>query len=176
MKGSAAPPGSGIAVRPGNGPGVSKAEEATEEGACDGDWGGTAIGGWGAGKTSDSSISESVANGSASRLALAVICSVEAALAHGLEVLARDIADDPGNATRFVLLGPRAEQPPPGVPTKTSLAVLVDHRQGALMGFLGDLAAASLNLTRIESRPQPRTPWQYLEPSPPLSSRGGWRL
>ena len=108
------------------------------------------------------SISESVANGSASRLALAVICSVEAALAHGLEVLARDIADDPGNATRFVLLGPRAEQPPPGVPTKTSLAVLVDHRQGALMGFLGDLAAASLNLTRIESRPQPRTPWQYL--------------
>ncbi|MEC7584073.1 MAG: 3-deoxy-7-phosphoheptulonate synthase [Planctomycetota bacterium] len=93
---------------------------------------------------------------------LAVICSAEAAEVHDLEILARDVADDPSNMTRFVLVGREPEQPPPGVPTKTSLAVLLDHRQGALTRFLGDLSAASLNLTRIESRPQPRTPWQYL--------------
>ena len=91
----------------------------------------------------------------------AVICSREAAAAHGLVVLAEDVADDPQNVTRFVLLAREPEPAPRGVPIKTSLAVLLDHRRGALARFLQELAAAGVNLTRIESRPRPRTPWQY---------------
>jgi 3-deoxy-7-phosphoheptulonate synthase len=93
---------------------------------------------------------------------VAAICSEEAALEHGLVILRRGIADQESNVTRFLLLGREEELPPQGVPTKTSLLLSLDHQRGALARCLAAFAENSVNLTRIESRPQPRTPWQYM--------------
>ncbi|MEL6715414.1 MAG: prephenate dehydratase domain-containing protein, partial [Planctomycetota bacterium] len=92
----------------------------------------------------------------------AALCSEAAALEHGLEVIARDVADADSNMTRFVLVGREEAPPPAGARTKTSLLVTAAHRSGSLAGFLGCLAARGVNLTRIESRPQFDRPWEYL--------------
>jgi len=65
------------------------------------------------------------------------------------------------DVTRFLLLGPKHEPPGPGVPAKTSLLLTLDHKQGALARCLAAFAKYEVNLTRIESRPQIETPWQY---------------
>lgn len=65
------------------------------------------------------------------------------------------------DVTRFLLLGPKHEPPGPGVPAKTSLLLTLDHQQGALARCLAAFAKYEVNLTRIESRPQTETPWQY---------------
>jgi prephenate dehydratase len=44
---------------------------------------------------------------------------------------------------------------------KTSIIFSVKHVPGALFGILGEFAAGSLNLTKIESRPTKETPWEY---------------
>jgi len=103
---------------------------------------------------------ESVARAGDTRIA--AIASEEAAAAHGLVVLERNIADEDRNVTRFILIGREEELPPRSVPAKTSLLVLLDHSEGALARCLAAFEHESINLTRIESRPQPRTPWQYL--------------
>ena len=92
---------------------------------------------------------------------VAAICSEEAAEEHGLTILMRGIADQGCNITRFLLLAREAEPPAEGIPTKTSLLLSLDHERGALARCLAAFAEASINLTRIESRPQPKTPWQY---------------
>jgi chorismate mutase/prephenate dehydratase len=38
----------------------------------------------------------------------------------------------------------------------------VDHRQGALAECLDAFSVAGLNLSKLESRPQPEVPWEYL--------------
>lgn len=72
---------------------------------------------------------------------------------YGLEVLAHAVEDHGGNQTRFVLVGPDLVPAPTGH-DKTSI-VCFQHadRPGNLHQILGQFAARSLNLTRIESRP-----------------------
>jgi len=90
------------------------------------------------------------------------ICSEEAARARGLDVLATGIADQEHNETRFLLLSRAPEPPDPRVPSKTSLVFRLNHHEGTLSKALGIFAEAGANLTRIESRPLPDTPWEYL--------------
>jgi len=90
------------------------------------------------------------------------ICSEEAARARGLDVLATRIADQEHNETRFLLLSRAPEVPDPRVPGKTSLVFRLNHHEGTLSKALGIFAQAGANLTRIESRPLPDTPWEYL--------------
>ena len=74
---------------------------------------------------------------------------------HGLEVLADDIADNPGAVTRFVLLSAaRAAAGPRPVSDRTTLAATTRNRPGTLLGLLTELAVRGIDLTRIESRPQ----------------------
>jgi chorismate mutase/prephenate dehydratase len=94
--------------------------------------------------------------------ALAAIASEEAGQHHGLEVLRRDIADQEENWTRFVVVSTVAITPDPRIPTKTSLVFSTPHRHGALAHCLNLLDAHGLNLTKLESRPVPRHPWEYL--------------
>jgi len=92
----------------------------------------------------------------------AAIASEEAGGLHGLVVIARDIADQPENWTRFVLVSSLDLTPDPRIPSKTSLVLTTPHRHGALAHCLAVLAEHGLNLTKLESRPVPRRPWEYL--------------
>lgn len=92
---------------------------------------------------------------------VAVIASEEACVAHGLVIIQRNVADREPNLTRFLLLAREEEVVPMGIPAKTSLLLSLDHKQGALSEVLAIFAARSINLTRIESRPDPQTPWRY---------------
>ncbi len=87
-----------------------------------------------------------------------------AAELYGGEVLIANIEDHQENLTRFHLL--RSTHLPPlsssGRANKLSVAFAVEHRRGSLVEALADLAAAGANLTKIESRPVPGRPWEYV--------------
>ncbi len=92
----------------------------------------------------------------------AAIASDEAADIHRLVVLARDIADQSENWTRFVVISALPLELDPRIPAKTSLVLVTPHRHGALAHCLDLLTEHGLNLTKLESRPVPRRPWEYL--------------
>lgn len=96
----------------------------------------------------------------------AAIAAPYAAEVYGGTVIARDLEDDPQNFTRFLLLYPQQTVPKSTLPAhaaaKLSLAFSIAHRPGSLVHTLGLLADEGANLTRIESRPVPGRPWEYV--------------
>jgi chorismate mutase/prephenate dehydratase len=95
-------------------------------------------------------------------LSQAAIASEEAARRYGLMVIKRDIANQKENFTRMVVVAARPEKVDPRVSAKTSLIFATKHEEGALLGCLNALAKRHLSLTKLESRPRPHTPWEYL--------------
>jgi prephenate dehydratase len=93
---------------------------------------------------------------------LGAIAGALAAKRYGLALLAERIEDDPRNQTRFLLVAREPAPPPPGIPAKTTLLLKLPHRPGTLARALAPFAAAGLNLTKLESRPDPTTLWEYL--------------
>ena len=89
-----------------------------------------------------------------------------AARQYGAEVLVGGIEDHVENFTRFYLLGREGgagvKAPGEGAPDKMSLAFSLEHRPGTLVAALELLAAAGVNLTKIESRPVISRPWEYI--------------
>ncbi|PRZ42960.1 prephenate dehydratase [Antricoccus suffuscus] len=84
----------------------------------------------------------------------AAVCAEIAAQNHSLEVLAAGIEDSAGAVTRFALVSLPAALPEPTGNDRTTFVVhIAQERHGALNGVLTELAARSINLTRIESRP-----------------------
>jgi chorismate mutase/prephenate dehydratase len=92
----------------------------------------------------------------------AAIVSPEAAAANGLAVLRARIADRADNMTRFVALAREPIEVDPRVPSKTSLVMAARHEPGGLVRCLSILAGRGRNLTKLESRPRPGAPWEYL--------------
>jgi prephenate dehydratase len=84
----------------------------------------------------------------------AAVSAPLAAERYQLDVLADDIADNPGAVTRFVLVS-RPVVPPPvtGADRTSVVAYIADDHPGALLELLTELAVRGVNLTRIESRP-----------------------
>jgi len=92
----------------------------------------------------------------------ACIASAEAAALHGLHILRRDIANHKENYTRFLVIAREPEPWDPRVPCKTSVMFATHHERGALLACLNVLAGHNLNLTKLESRPSPGRPFEYL--------------
>ena len=90
----------------------------------------------------------------------AAVASSDAAEIYGLNVLASDIEDDPGNTTRFLVIGKRASGP--SGDDKTSLLVSSANRPGALHSLLTPLAEGGISMSRIESRPSRKGLWEYV--------------
>jgi prephenate dehydratase len=84
--------------------------------------------------------------------AAAVAPSVAAEI-YGLHVLATDIEDHGGNATKFVVVGQSSIPAPTGHDRTTIVCFQDADRPGSLYGILGRFAARDINLTRLESRP-----------------------
>ena len=95
-------------------------------------------------------------------ITVGAITSEEVAGQWGLTVLRRNISDHEVNETRFLLVGREAEAFDPRLPGKTALVAALDHRRGALLECLQAFDRHGLNLTKLESRPQPGAPWEYL--------------
>jgi prephenate dehydratase len=91
-----------------------------------------------------------------------------AAKVYGADVLVAEVEDHAENYTRFHLL--RKDGAASGEDAafniadadKMSLAFAVEHRPGTLVVALARLASAGVNLTKIESRPVPGSPWEYV--------------
>lgn len=92
----------------------------------------------------------------------AAIASEQAATLHDLPILRRDIADHPENYTRMVIVASEPAHYARDVPCKTSLIFSTIHEQGALARCISIFAERGLNLTKIESRPKPDTPFEYI--------------
>jgi chorismate mutase/prephenate dehydratase len=94
--------------------------------------------------------------------AYAAIGSAEAAEAHGLVVLRRGITDQELNFTRFLVLAREPVAVAPRVPSKTSMVLVTRHEEGALVRCLEVLARGEHSMTKLESRPRPGRPFEYL--------------
>ncbi len=103
-------------------------------------------------------------NAEAARLAdsqgCAAIAGDMAAELYGLNILERNIEDEPDNTTRFLVIG-RQSVGPTGL-DKTSLLISTHNCPGALYNTLEPFARYSISMSKIESRPSRRGAWDYV--------------
>jgi prephenate dehydratase len=91
-----------------------------------------------------------------------------AAEQYGAQVLVAGIEDHAENYTRFHLVVRENDLEHAGLSAQTgeankmSLAFAVEHRPGSLVAALEKLRGSGADLTKIESRPVPGRPWEYV--------------
>jgi prephenate dehydratase len=90
----------------------------------------------------------------------AAIASARAGEIFGLTALASSIQDFDDNITRFLVIG--ARQLHHAVPDKTSIVFSLPNEPGSLFKALSVFALRGVDLTKLESRPIPGRPWEYL--------------
>ena len=90
----------------------------------------------------------------------AAIASERAATVFGLSVLRSGIQDFADNVTRFLLIS--REALPLGPTDKTTVVFTLTNEPGALFKALSVFALRGIDLTKLESRPIPGRPFEYL--------------
>ncbi len=91
----------------------------------------------------------------------AALASELSAELYNLNILARDLQDNPNNFTRFFVLGKNAAPQTERSKTSIIFSTRDDTVPGALYRVLGALAENNVNMTKIESRPRRNVPWHY---------------
>ncbi len=90
----------------------------------------------------------------------AAIASEYTAKIYGLRILASKINDNPDNITRFWIISRHMAKVQGKA--KTSIIITLENVPGALYKAIGSFASEGINLTKIESRPSKKNPWEYL--------------
>ncbi|MGQ0606171.1 MAG: prephenate dehydratase [Candidatus Nitrosotenuis sp.] len=85
------------------------------------------------------------------------IASKRASEIHGVPIILEGIEDNTNNYTRFLVLSKTRIRDG----DKTSIIFSVKHEAGALFNILKEFNEYKINLTKIESRPNKSTPWEY---------------
>jgi prephenate dehydratase len=96
------------------------------------------------------------------RTDIAAIASELCAEIYDLEILAKDIQTNNTNTTRFLIVVKKENIPDNLECEKTTLAFKTRHYPGALVDCLKIFQEYNLNLTKLESRPVPENPWEYV--------------
>jgi len=95
----------------------------------------------------------------------AAIAGELAATTHGVPIVAKNIQDKADNTTRFFVLGKKASGRVGERKDVTSFVISLGDQAsahaGSLLKMLMPLAERGINLTKIESRPSKRRPWDY---------------
>lgn len=90
----------------------------------------------------------------------AAIAGSQAAKEYGGKILRRGLEDNKQNFTRFFLISHK-QKVLPGA-NKTSVAFATNNVAGALFKALSVFALRDISLSKIESRPVPGRPWEYV--------------
>ncbi len=77
-------------------------------------------------------------------------------------MLRHNISDLTDNYTRFVVLSRTAAAVDLRIPCKTSLILVTGHEEGDLLRCLEVLSGSGHSMTKLESRPRPGRPWEYM--------------
>jgi chorismate mutase/prephenate dehydratase len=95
----------------------------------------------------------------------AAIAGELAAQFHGVPVVASNIQDKADNTTRFFVVGKKPSGPVGGGRDMSSFLISLgdeaSSHSGSLLKMLMPLAERGINLSKIESRPSKKRPWDY---------------
>ncbi len=92
----------------------------------------------------------------------AAIASELCAEIYDMAILERDLQSNSSNTTRFFAIAKKENVPADLAPGKTTVAFKTRHYPGALVDCLKIFQKYDLNLTKLESRPVPENPWEYV--------------
>jgi len=92
----------------------------------------------------------------------AAIASKLCAGIYNLDILEEGIESNKNNTTKFLVIVKKENVPEELKKEKTSIALKTKHYPGALVNCLQRLAKNDINLTKLESRPLPENPWEYI--------------
>ena len=93
---------------------------------------------------------------------VAAIGSAEGGALYQLKPIEHHLANQKINQSRFIVVARKAVAVPSQLPAKTTLIMATGQKPGALVEALLVLKAHNINMSKLESRPIPGTPWEEM--------------
>jgi len=90
------------------------------------------------------------------------IASEEAAKLYDVVILRENIANQPGNFTRFLICAREPIVIDARIPAKTSLIMATSQKPGSLVEALSTFRDLGINMTKLQSRPIIGNPWEEM--------------